>query len=53
MMPTKPTVLIIGGGLGGLALGQVLSKNKIPFRIFDRDASATARSQGWCLTLHL
>ncbi|CRG89395.1 6-hydroxynicotinate 3-monooxygenase [Talaromyces islandicus] len=51
-MSTKPTVLIIGGGIGGLALGQMLRKYNIPFRIFDRDASATARSQGWCMTLH-
>ncbi|QKX61990.1 uncharacterized protein TRUGW13939_09146 [Talaromyces rugulosus] len=51
-MSTKPTVLIIGGGIGGLALGQMLRKNSIPFRIFDRDASSTARRQGWCMTLH-
>lgn len=51
-MSTKPTVLIIGGGLGGLALGQMLRKYNIPCRIFERDASSTARTQGWCLTLH-
>ncbi|OKL57914.1 hypothetical protein UA08_06384 [Talaromyces atroroseus] len=51
-MSTEPTVLIIGGGLGGLTLGQILRKKNIPFRIFDRDASPAARSQGWCLTLH-
>ncbi|KAH8697961.1 hypothetical protein BGW36DRAFT_379745 [Talaromyces proteolyticus] len=51
-MSNNLTVLIIGGGLGGLALGQIMRKKDIPFRIFDRDASASARSQGWCLTLH-
>lgn len=51
-MSTKPTVLIIGGGIGGMALCQMLRKHNIPCRIFDRDASPTARRQGWCMTLH-
>ncbi|KAG0279070.1 hypothetical protein BGZ95_002376 [Linnemannia exigua] len=32
----KPTVLIVGAGLGGLMLGTLLEKIKIPFVIFER-----------------
>lgn len=45
-------VLIVGAGVVGLALGQALKKASIPFLIFERDATLTARGQGWAITLH-
>ncbi|KAF7728999.1 hypothetical protein EC973_005030 [Apophysomyces ossiformis] len=51
MALSKP-VLIIGGGISGLALAQALKKQGIPYRIFERDAGPDHRSQGWSITLH-
>ena len=48
----KPRVLIIGGGLGGLAFAQSLRKKGIPYLLFERDSSDGARSQGWAISLH-
>ncbi|KAI8634039.1 hypothetical protein F5Y19DRAFT_470203 [Xylariaceae sp. FL1651] len=48
----KPHVLIIGGGLGGLTLAQVLRKHGVTFEIFERDANERSRKQGWSLGLH-
>jgi len=43
----KP-ILIIGAGVSGLCFAQGLQKNtKLPFRIFERDPSLHARSQGY------
>ena len=45
-MSTK-TVLIIGAGVSGLALAQGLSKHNVPFQVYERDTSLTARAQGY------
>jgi 2-polyprenyl-6-methoxyphenol hydroxylase-like FAD-dependent oxidoreductase len=52
MTSTKPHVLIVGAGLGGLLLAQSLRKRGIDFEIFERDAHADARQQGWALGVH-
>lgn len=46
-----PHVAIIGGGLGGLALGLACQHRGIPFEIFERDTSFSQRSQGYGLTM--
>ncbi|KAF9095780.1 hypothetical protein BGX29_008877 [Mortierella sp. GBA35] len=35
----KPTVLIVGAGLGGLMLGALLEKSDVPYTIFERASS--------------
>ncbi|MCJ1475495.1 hypothetical protein MMC13_004158 [Lambiella insularis] len=44
-------VLIIGAGLAGLTLAQILFYNNIPFEIFERDTSPEGRNQGWAVAL--
>lgn len=45
------TILVIGGGLGGLAFAQILrhspASHKYKVLVFERDASASAREQGY------
>ncbi|KAG0016819.1 hypothetical protein BGZ80_008880, partial [Entomortierella chlamydospora] len=33
---TKPKVLIVGAGIGGLTLGAILEKANIPYEIFEK-----------------
>lgn len=46
-----PTIAIIGGGIGGIALAVACLHRGIPFSIFERDCGFDARAQGYGLTL--
>lgn len=48
---TSNKVLIIGAGLGGLALAQILHHHHVPFEIFERDEDPSVRKQGWAVAL--
>jgi ribulose 1,5-bisphosphate synthetase/thiazole synthase len=41
----RPSIAILGAGPAGLTLGRLLDLNKIPYTIFERDATADANSQ--------
>lgn len=48
---TALPVLIIGSGLGGLNLANILQKHNIPYRIFERDSERDQRAQGYRVSL--
>jgi 2-polyprenyl-6-methoxyphenol hydroxylase-like FAD-dependent oxidoreductase len=49
-MTPKP-ILISGAGLASLLLARSLLRCKVPFRVFERDASLASRGQGYRLRL--
>ena len=44
-------VMIVGGGLGGLCLAQGLTKSGIAVTVYERDAGAQIRDQGYRISL--
>ncbi|KAI4730164.1 FAD/NAD(P)-binding domain-containing protein [Aureobasidium sp. EXF-10728] len=48
---TQKPILISGAGLASLLLARSLLRCKIPFRVFERDASLASRGQGYRLRL--
>lgn len=49
ILDTTTKVLIIGSGLSGPALAQILRKANVQFEIFERDTGK--RPQGWAIGL--
>lgn len=51
MADPPKTILVIGGGLGGLAFAQIVRHSEVGYKykvmIYERDASATHREQGY------
>jgi 2-polyprenyl-6-methoxyphenol hydroxylase-like FAD-dependent oxidoreductase len=48
---TKPEVIIVGGGIGGLCLAQALKQADIPYRVYEREESPAVRLQGYRLNV--
>ena len=51
-MSTKPSIVIIGAGLGGLALAQGLAGAGLPVTVYERDADPVSRQQGYRISLN-
>ena len=47
MAAAKGDILIIGAGIAGLVLAQGLKHRGIPFKVFERDGSLSAKDQGY------
>ncbi|KAG0202466.1 hypothetical protein BGX33_009702 [Mortierella sp. NVP41] len=50
MFSKRPKVLIVGAGLGGLALGAILQKSDIPYEIFERASEIKPLGSAICLS---
>jgi 2-polyprenyl-6-methoxyphenol hydroxylase-like FAD-dependent oxidoreductase len=48
----KQHIVIIGAGPSGLTLAALLQRNSIPFTLYEREVSSSARFQGGSLDLH-
>lgn len=48
---SKFHAIIIGGGLGGLALAQGLKKNEISCAVYEKDLSKSDRLQGYRIVI--
>ncbi|KAI8615356.1 hypothetical protein BC830DRAFT_1064497 [Chytriomyces sp. MP71] len=48
----SPRISIVGAGLAGLCLARVLQKNGITARVYEGEASVSARPQGGWLDMH-
>lgn len=46
----EPHILIVGAGLGGLALAQALRKQGVSFQVFER--SNEGHAQGYAIGIH-
>lgn len=46
-------VLIVGGGLAGLALANGLKNKGISCEVYERDVDPDSRTQGWSLSMHM
>ena len=44
-------VLVVGGGIGGLCLAQGLTRSGLSVEVFERDAHAAVRGQGYRVTI--
>ena len=49
--PSSAPVAIIGGGLAGSAIARSLYQRGIPVTVYEKDASFSARKQGYALTM--
>lgn len=46
--PPKPEVAIVGAGLGGLLMGQLLEQIDVPYHIFERATAVKPLGMGRC-----